>query len=118
MGIRNSGVQRRFEQPSDSIALPRFARLHRAGWSIGDFAARTEAGLLVWVVTGTNGDNPIRARGDGGGGLGSRRRAGVGVDLGPLAATAIDRDGAIRPGELGSRSSFGLEPAWHPFAGW
>jgi hypothetical protein len=39
-----------------------FARLHRAGWSIGD-AAYVEHGVLVWLVTGTNGENLIRAEG-------------------------------------------------------
>jgi hypothetical protein len=35
-----------------------FGRLHRAGWSIGE-----AAGTAVWVVTGTNGENVIRAEG-------------------------------------------------------
>ncbi len=35
-----------------------FARLHRAGWSIGE-----TAGAAVWVVTGTNGENRIHAEG-------------------------------------------------------
>ncbi|HEY1378575.1 MAG TPA: hypothetical protein VGF55_17375 [Gemmataceae bacterium] len=33
-----------------------YARLHWAGWSIGDAAAGSR-----WFVTGTNGDNAIRA---------------------------------------------------------
>jgi hypothetical protein len=33
-------------------------RLHRAGWSVGEIA--TAAG---WVVTGTNGENALDARG-------------------------------------------------------
>jgi hypothetical protein len=33
-------------------------RLHRAGWSIGEVAAST-----VWIITGTNGDNMIKAEG-------------------------------------------------------
>jgi hypothetical protein len=33
-----------------------FARLHRAGWSIGE--AATES---AWIVSGTNGENAIRA---------------------------------------------------------
>jgi hypothetical protein len=39
-----------------------FARLHRAGWSIGDAAFAGPAGT-VWLVTGTNGENLIRAEG-------------------------------------------------------
>lgn len=35
-----------------------FARLHRAGWSTGETGS---AG--VWLVTGTNGENDIRAEG-------------------------------------------------------
>jgi hypothetical protein len=33
-------------------------RLHRAGWSIGDAGGRTS-----WIVSGTNGENVIRAEG-------------------------------------------------------
>jgi hypothetical protein len=33
-------------------------RLHRAGWSIGE-----AAGSDAWIVTGTNGENMIRAEG-------------------------------------------------------
>jgi hypothetical protein len=39
-----------------------FERLHRSGWSIGDTAFRVAASL-VWVVTGSNGENRIRAEG-------------------------------------------------------
>lgn len=39
-----------------------FHRLHRAGWTVGDMAAHTDAGQ-VWIVTGTNGENRIEARG-------------------------------------------------------
>jgi hypothetical protein len=35
-----------------------FDRLHRAGWSIGE-----SAGAIVWLVTGTNGENVICAEG-------------------------------------------------------
>jgi hypothetical protein len=35
-----------------------FARLQRAGWSIGE-----TAGACVWLVMGGNGDNQIRAEG-------------------------------------------------------
>jgi hypothetical protein len=35
-----------------------FARLHRAGWSIGE-----SGGAGVWIVTGNNGENLIRAEG-------------------------------------------------------
>jgi hypothetical protein len=33
-----------------------FDRLHRAGWSIGEIA-----GSALWVVTGTNGENVMKA---------------------------------------------------------
>jgi hypothetical protein len=39
-----------------------FARLHKAGWSVGDVAVLTPAGKR-WLVTGTNGENAIRAEG-------------------------------------------------------
>jgi hypothetical protein len=39
-----------------------FLRLHAAGWSIGDAAATGPDGM-VWLVTGTNGENVIRAEG-------------------------------------------------------
>jgi hypothetical protein len=38
-------------------------QLHRAGWSIGDAAVRDGAGGLLWIVTGSNGENLIRAEG-------------------------------------------------------
>jgi hypothetical protein len=37
-----------------------FARLHRAGWSIGE-----TGGAGVWLVCGTNGENVIHAEGSG-----------------------------------------------------
>ena len=39
-----------------------FARLQRAGWTVGDVTVRTANGLR-WVVSGTNGENRIEARG-------------------------------------------------------
>jgi hypothetical protein len=39
-----------------------FDQLNRSGWSIGDTAFHVAA-ALVWVVTGTNGENRIRAEG-------------------------------------------------------
>ena len=39
-----------------------FARLHRAGWSVGDVRVLTPAGP-AWLVTGANGENVIEARG-------------------------------------------------------
>jgi hypothetical protein len=39
-----------------------FLRLHAAGWSIGD-AAVAGPSRPVWLVTGTNGENRIRAEG-------------------------------------------------------
>jgi hypothetical protein len=38
------------------------ALLHRSGWSIGDAAFRGSDGL-VWLVTGSNNENMIRAEG-------------------------------------------------------
>jgi hypothetical protein len=37
--------------------------LHAAGWCIGDTAFVTETGSLVWLVSGRNGENVIRAEG-------------------------------------------------------
>jgi hypothetical protein len=37
--------------------------LHAAGWIVGDTAVVTEAGILVWLVSGRNGENVIRAEG-------------------------------------------------------
>jgi hypothetical protein len=37
--------------------------LKRAGWSVGDAAFVGELDELVWVVTGHNGENLIRAEG-------------------------------------------------------
>jgi hypothetical protein len=39
-----------------------FARLHAAGWSIGDTQTLSAKGL-VWLVTGYDGKNVIEARG-------------------------------------------------------
>jgi hypothetical protein len=39
-----------------------FARLRRAGWSVGDVRVLTAAGP-AWLVTGTNGENALSARG-------------------------------------------------------
>jgi hypothetical protein len=39
-----------------------FARLHAAGWTVGDVAVHGESGL-AWIVSGTNGENRIEARG-------------------------------------------------------
>ena len=39
-------------------------RLRAVGWSVGDTAFHdVERGGLVWVVTGSNGENRIRAKG-------------------------------------------------------
>jgi hypothetical protein len=38
-------------------------RLRRAGWTIGDTAFRLDDGRLVWLVSGQNGENLIRAEG-------------------------------------------------------
>jgi hypothetical protein len=37
--------------------------LHRAGWSIGETAFAAVDGSRVWVVSGHNGENQIRAEG-------------------------------------------------------
>jgi hypothetical protein len=37
-------------------------RLHRAGWSIGEMAYGPDH-ALVWLVSGTNGENRIEAHG-------------------------------------------------------
>jgi hypothetical protein len=44
--------------PSDDC----FSRLHAAGWTVGDVAALADTDQ-VWIVTGTNGENQIEARG-------------------------------------------------------
>jgi hypothetical protein len=36
---------------------------HRAGWTIGDAAFRLDDGRIVWLVSGQNGENLIRAEG-------------------------------------------------------
>jgi hypothetical protein len=43
--------------PDESLA-----RLHRAGWSVGDVRLLTAEGA-VWWVSGTNGENALSARG-------------------------------------------------------
>jgi hypothetical protein len=48
-----------YVQPSDEA----LARLHRAGWSIGDIAAHDGAGGLSWLVWGSNDENLIRSEG-------------------------------------------------------
>jgi hypothetical protein len=35
-----------------------FARLHAAGWSVGEVRAS-----VSWIVSGTNGENALRAEG-------------------------------------------------------
>jgi hypothetical protein len=37
-------------------------RLHRAGWSVGETAVGPEH-ALVWIISGTNGENRIEGRG-------------------------------------------------------
>src|SRR5262245_65229773 len=39
-----------------------FARLHRAGWSVGDVRILAAEGP-AWLVTGSNGENAMSARG-------------------------------------------------------
>src|SRR5262249_3975930 len=45
-----------------STAEKSFARLHAAGWSVGDVRVLTPSGAL-WLVTGYNGENALRAEG-------------------------------------------------------
>jgi hypothetical protein len=40
-----------------------FEQLYAAGWCVGDTAFVTEAGALVWFVSGRTGENIIRAEG-------------------------------------------------------
>jgi hypothetical protein len=62
--------------PSDDTT-DAIRQLHRSGWSIGDTSFATPAGGMARVLTGTNGENIIRA--------GERRapRQGVRRSLGP-----------------------------------
>jgi hypothetical protein len=39
-------------------------RLHRAGWSVGEFAAVDTEGRQTWHVSGRNGENAVEAAGD------------------------------------------------------
>jgi hypothetical protein len=39
-------------------------RLHRAGWSVGEFAAVDTEGRQTWRVSGRNGANAVEAAGD------------------------------------------------------
>jgi hypothetical protein len=39
-----------------------FARLHAAGWTVGHVAVHSTSGL-VWIVSGTNGENRVEGRG-------------------------------------------------------
>lgn len=48
----------RLDVPAVPIVDECFARLHAAGWSIGDYATATG-----WTVTGANGENVIEAHG-------------------------------------------------------
>jgi hypothetical protein len=40
-----------------------FDHLKRSGWSVGVAGLATEGGGIVWVVSGHNGENVIRAEG-------------------------------------------------------
>jgi hypothetical protein len=40
-----------------------YARLHRSGWSVGEAGFLTAEGRIVWLVSGTNGENVVEARG-------------------------------------------------------
>lgn len=67
------------QPPPDIVAL---ARLHSAGWSVGDVAAHDGVGGLTWLVSGSNGENLIRAEGatrDGAWGRAIERARGLGM---------------------------------------
>ena len=49
------------DEPRTSDAS--LASLHRAGWTIGDAAFGGIGPGLVWLVSGSNGENLIRAQG-------------------------------------------------------
>lgn len=71
-----------------------FARLHRAGWSIGE-----TGGAGVWLVSGSNGENQIRAEGRTQAEAWYRatlQAEAVGMLAGPKGSTGGDRWG--RPG--------------------
>jgi hypothetical protein len=56
----------RSAHPPDGVSRPIgecLDELRRAGWSVGDSAFTGERGALSWVVTGSNGENLIRASG-------------------------------------------------------
>ncbi len=56
-----SEVKRREDQSSELDRIVR--RLHLAGWSCGGVVVRAADGSPAWLVTGTNGENLIRAEG-------------------------------------------------------
>jgi hypothetical protein len=49
--------------PDDDPVGECLDQLRRAGWSVGDAAFTGKGGALVWGVTGSNGENLIRAEG-------------------------------------------------------
>jgi hypothetical protein len=49
--------------PDDDPVGERLDELRLAGWSVGDAAFTGGDGTLLWVVTGSNGENLIRAEG-------------------------------------------------------
>jgi hypothetical protein len=53
---------RRWPIPHCSQVDECFARLHRAGWSVGEASFRGPAGER-WQVSGSNGENLLRADG-------------------------------------------------------
>jgi hypothetical protein len=50
------------DDPTDPVAEA-IRRLNRAGWSVGDAAYQDGAGGRAWIVSGSNGENLIRAEG-------------------------------------------------------
>jgi hypothetical protein len=40
-----------------------FARLQRAGWSVGEAGFLAVDGRMIWLVSATNGENVVKARG-------------------------------------------------------
>jgi hypothetical protein len=79
---------RPIEVPPDEELL---APLHRAGWSIGDTAFSTESGGLAWVVSGSNGEDLIRAEGPTRD-VAWRRAVERAREVGMLGAVRVDQD--------------------------
>jgi hypothetical protein len=61
---RDDGKGRGPIMPADGPTVEDLiGHLHRAGWSIGDVATTGVTGARSWVVTGSHGEDLIRAEG-------------------------------------------------------